>query len=185
MDRANAERRLITQEPGDFVLRESNTNGNHVLTLVAAKPSGLPVVFEHHKLYVSPCLPNLSLWWDCGTASTRTAPQCDRAPVATAHSHSLPSAGCFCFLLRAGASNRYKDAAGSYMLNGNRLNAACRTLTEVVLHLSQHMDGTTALLRLPSHQDMYGKVAVKVLEEPDFFGSVACDENAKKAAVEP
>jgi len=63
MDRVNAERQLLTQEPGDFVLRESTTNGNYVLTLVASKPSGQPVVFEHHKMsvamlprQVTPCL---------------------------------------------------------------------------------------------------------------------------------
>jgi len=71
------------------------------------------------------------------------------------------------------------------MLNGNRLSAVCRTPTEVVMHLSQHMDGTSALLRLPGDQDMYGKVAVKALEEPDFYGSVVREEEAQKAASEP
>ncbi len=123
---AEAHLRANSGQVGDFVIRESSTNGNFVLSILVK--DGL---FEHHKLY--------------------------------------------------------QDAHARWLLNGNRFSKDCRSLHEVVVHLSQVLDGTSVLLNFVApdadgntygkvvkpEEDSYGKVTKPVAEQAEFYGSVA------------
>eukprot|EP00049_Salpingoeca_infusionum_P023736 m.13631 g.13631 ORF g.13631 m.13631 type:complete len:4451 (+) comp5977_c0_seq1:73-13425(+) len=125
--RGEAERKLqsMGDQPGQFVIRESAANHNHVLSMVSS-----PGVYEHHILQ--------------------------------------------------------RDSRGFFQLNNQPLKEDINDVETVLVYLSQHMDGTTALLILPPDvQDSYGPV-VRAAEQ-DMYGPKATEQDmyGPKAAAAP
>lgn len=68
----------------------------------------------------------------------------------------------------------YLDAQGRFMLDGQLLRRECRSLQDVINHLSTEMDGTTVLLALSEDDGFYGvKKPVQVNLGGDFYGAAS------------